>query len=189
MNTINLKLINKANQDLKNISLSDLKKFEVKIDDIPTLVPTQAFQAKLHIDFQGKSEKINFNVSVSGREYPVTLAPDVGELVRKHLISQEEFDKQQKKLSGMNESSVQASVKDVDSIASRVLGILNVAALAQKDDSIYRFSGQKLHDNSVLLVTIQLLDAASGKVKIIVNCDDFVLNGQLADVIKRALAN
>jgi len=191
MNTVNLTLINKTSNTLNAIAIADVKGVEMrKFDEVARLLPGMEHATKIYVDFAAKTTPIKFNIRVGDKEFPVKLAPQVGELLRPHAVSHEDFQTNQSKLSGMNETVVSTECSDVNTIAQKVVRSISAAPLTQHLPNVYRFSGKKLADSHILLIEITTTPndiGSGGVVKIRVNCDDFMFSGQLVDAIKKSL--
>jgi len=192
MSLVNVKLWNRSDTDLLAVNFPEVKGLEMrKFDEIARVPAGQVVERKLHIDFSAKATPVKLTVRVGEKEYPAKLSPEAGDLFRAHAISHEDYQVNQNKLSGMNEATVSAPVSDISTIPQKIVTRVHIAPLTSHKANVYRFSGRKLADNSILLIEISTTpdgQGSGGIAKVTVNCDDFMLSGQLIDTVKKCLA-
>jgi len=192
LNAVSLTLTNSTNREMTNIQVLNAKLSkgqEMRLPDtIAVLGGRESVEVRLHVGFNGSSDPVCFTVSADSVNRDVKLKSEAGELLRPAFLSQQEFEQQQKKMGGLNENSLAARVKDKALVAQAVLDIANVAALSHGDNDLkFRFAGERLHDDSILLVEL-MLNADDDACRVTINCADFMFNGHIASLLKKALS-
>jgi len=92
----------------------------------------------------------------------------------------------------MQESTLTVNSNNVDKIPFVICSSFNVAPLVQHIGHVWRFSGDLLHDDTIVLIQCTLKDPTNtkgqGQIQVQVNCEDFMLGGHLVELAKKVLA-
>lgn len=196
MNAITLIVKNESVAAIHTIRLANVKletgRDFIPFDDIEELQPGAEASVKVHLRIS--SSPLLFDVATKENTFPVKLEPSCGELMRKYTLSPEEFEKEQKKMSGLNQSETQVNMNHLEQAVKLVLAALNVVPLSQPSPRVYRFSAQLLKDDSYLLVRLTLLptgdnEGGPGAVQVVVNSSEFVFGNHVLELLKSYLLN
>jgi len=199
MNAIQLTIRNESSSPIQDIEFTNYKVDSGQemrpLEPIPELAPNAVFECYAHVNFNGKAQSVKFTVSTgAGRSYQAQITPGIGELIRPLPLSKEEFEEKQKRLSGMNENTLDMKCSDMTRTAQNVVAALNIAALAQHKPNVYRFSGEMLSNGGVVLIELAFPpdhDISAGpaaKARCTVNCEDLIFSGLLLTAVKQAIA-
>lgn len=125
LNSITLNLFNDCPVVATNIRVGEVKLAGGKVlrpfDEIAEIAPQGKLTSKIHVDFKS-TEPLHFEICAGiDYKFPVRLAANVGELVRRKPMSHDEFHKLQKSMGGMNETTVTIKVAELGKVVSGCL--------------------------------------------------------------------
>ncbi|KAJ8718284.1 hypothetical protein PYW08_002521 [Mythimna loreyi] len=189
MCAIDLVLTNHSANDVTNIrihkkTLTGSRNMH-DFSPVPLLAASSATTVTLGVDFADTIQPIEFTISGSIGEVPVSITPPVGELMRSVTMSQARWDSEHKKLRGMTECDKKAvKVEDEQLICRRVFETANVAAITSTGDFL-RFAGRMLSSQDLVLISVRG-GADSGRVT--TNCANMAIASMLANEVAQALA-
>ncbi|KAJ8714354.1 hypothetical protein PYW07_002579 [Mythimna separata] len=152
---------------------------------VPLLSPSASVTVTLGVDFADTIQPIEFTISGSIGEVPVSITPPVGELMRSVTMSQTRWDSEHKKLRGMTECDKKAvKVEDEQVICRRVFETANVAAITSTGDFL-RFAGRMLSSQDLVLISVRNTEENS---VVTANCSNMAIASMLANEVAQALA-
>jgi len=199
---IELTLINESTGIFSGISMKeedpDNEPYSDGLDElgVGTLEIGAEQNAKIHINFKGKLQPRSLIVSVNNNKYPVKITPEVGELIRPHLISLQHYQQAAKRLTGMSEHRLEITASDsnINSIAQRMIDVVNIAALGEKgederQEDVLRLSGVRVDNDAPVLLHFHVKhrEGRGGKLQVVVQTDDFLFGTNLLDLAKKTL--
>ncbi|XP_001948771.2 AP-3 complex subunit beta-1 isoform X1 [Acyrthosiphon pisum] len=193
MVSVELTLTNHDNKEaLTNIHWTQ-KSSDMSIHNsapIMQLLPGSVTLGALGVDYKDSIQPLVLEVSWSTagmeRKSDVVLRVPVGELVQPLSMSEDDFVSEQVKLKGMNEHMAQVTLKNVNlEIQKAVFEIFNVARVITEEENIFRFSGQTLSSNCLVLLTITKQESLA---TVCVNCEKMVIGSVLLNEIKGLLS-
>ncbi|CAI6362350.1 unnamed protein product [Macrosiphum euphorbiae] len=157
---------------------------------IMQLLPGSVTLGALGVDYKDSIQPLVLEVSwftaSMERKSDVVLRVPVGELVQPLSMSEDDFVSEQVKLKGMNEHMAQVTLKNVNlEIQKAVFEIFNVARVITEEENIFRFSGQTLSSNCLVLLTITKQESLA---TVCVNCEKMVIGSVLLNEIKGLLS-
>lgn len=157
---------------------------------IMQLLPGSVTLGALGVDYKDSIQPLVLEVSwfIAGmeRKSDVVLRVPAGELVQPLSMSEDDFIGEQVKLKGMNEHMAQVTLKNVNlEIQKAVFEIFNVARVITEEQNIFRFSGQTLSSNCLVLLTITKQESLA---TVCVNCEKMVIGSVLLNEIKGLLS-
>ncbi|XP_022172802.1 AP-3 complex subunit beta-1 [Myzus persicae] len=157
---------------------------------IMQLLPGSVTLGALGVDYKDSIQPLVLEVSwfTAGmdRKSDVVLRVPAGELVQPLSMSEDDFVGEQVKLKGMNEHMAQVTLKNVNlEIQKAVFEIFNVARVITEEENIFRFSGQTLSSNCLVLLTITKQESLA---TVCVNCEKMVIGSVLLNEIKGLLS-
>jgi len=166
----------------------------IPFGDISSIQAGETVESQMSVQFTSVTTPIKFEINTQNGNYPVTLNPSVGELVRASTLSPTEFSEQEKKLKGMNETSETFDLKSNDDITRIVQRVLAGAYLATVnvdfDAGKFKFSGRTMVNtgsNDVLLLSMEVVDKEIGKLKVSVSSENTIMNPMLLKHLKKTL--
>jgi hypothetical protein len=177
----------RADVPLTGVRLSGFNSAEVvPFADQPTIAPNGETTVVLHVRFGSVSQPVKFDFTHGTGQFPISLTPAVGELLRPAVLSAADFEARRKELGGMQEQegSLQVFERDPMRLQSKVLQCANVAPVVGSATS---FAGNGPHDELVL-VSLVGFDASSASATIKVNSSNSALGSMLLAGLRKALA-
>ena len=113
---------------------------------ISQLAAGGSISSTVGIDFNDTLQPAKFSICIdTGRQYPVKIAPVVGELIEAGRISESGFLALQKKLTGMHENASKTTTSaSLNAIKTAILQAINVRPIDSSDSSYLRFAALTL---------------------------------------------
>ncbi|XP_074089171.1 AP-3 complex subunit beta-2 isoform X1 [Macrotis lagotis] len=157
--------------------------------EIESLAPGDSVTAIMGINFSDSTQAATFQLCTQTRQFYVTIQPPVGELMAPVFMSENEFKKEQAKLTGMSEITEKVTLPDTCSndhiIVQRVNATANLGRIPCGASDEYRFAGRTLTSGSLVLLT---LDArVGGAAQLTVNSEKMVIGTMLVKDVIQAL--
>ncbi|XP_065729112.1 AP-3 complex subunit beta-2 isoform X1 [Phocoena phocoena] len=157
--------------------------------EIESLAPGESATAVMGINFCDSTQAANFQLCTQTRQFYVSIQPPVGELVAPVFMSENEFKKEQGKLSGMNEITEKLTLPDTcrsdHVVVQKVTATANLGRVPCGTSDEYRFAGRTLTSGSLVLLT---LDAQpTGAAQLTVNSEKMVIGTMLVKDVVQAL--
>lgn len=196
MVAVEIELKNESEKELKNIHIEN-KKLSSGLEmheftEIESMSPGQTISVAVGIDFKDTMQPVKFDLSSDAGKSTVTIKSPVGELVRGTNTNEVEFTSQQKKLTGMTETSttfnISATFADDENRLNQT--VLESASLTRSpspvvtDGKTLRYSGVLISSNLPVLLSVHLKD---GKATVTVNCEKISVGPNLMKDIKTIL--
>ncbi|XP_044139273.1 AP-3 complex subunit beta-2 isoform X3 [Bufo gargarizans] len=189
-----IKIFNNTESEVRNIRTSELKLLcgmrMQEFKEIESLAPGESTSVIMGIDFCDSTQAANFQLCTHTRQFYVSIQPPVGELMLPVFMSENEFKREQGKLTGMNEITERLSVsgkyQSDHVIVQRVTSAANMNRVPCGADKEYRFAAKTVSSGTLVLVTLTLKDASSALLTI--NSEKMVIATMLAKDIVQALA-
>ncbi|XP_007470116.1 PREDICTED: AP-3 complex subunit beta-2 isoform X3 [Lipotes vexillifer] len=157
--------------------------------EIESLAPGESATAVMGINFCDSTQAANFQLCTQTRQFYVSIQPPVGELMAPLFMSENEFKKEQGKLSGMNEITEKLTLPDTcrsdHVVVQKVTATANLGRVPCGTSDEYRFAGRTLTSGSLVLLT---LDAQpTGAAQLTVNSEKMVIGTMLVKDVVQAL--
>ncbi|XP_073657539.1 AP-3 complex subunit beta-2 isoform X2 [Tursiops truncatus] len=157
--------------------------------EIESLAPGESATAVMGINFCDSTQAANFQLCTQTRQFYVSIQPPVGELMAPVFMSENEFKKEQGKLSGMNEITEKLTLPDTcrsdHVVVQKVTATANLGRVPCGTSDEYRFAGRTLTSGSLVLLT---LDAQpTGAAQLTVNSEKMVIGTMLVKDVVQAL--
>ncbi|XP_072806975.1 AP-3 complex subunit beta-2 isoform X4 [Vicugna pacos] len=157
--------------------------------EIESLAPGESATAIMGINFCDSTQAANFQLCTQTRQFYVSIQPPVGELMAPVFMSENEFKKEQGKLTGMNEITEKLTLPDTcrsdHVVVQKVTATANLGRVPCGTSDEYRFAGRTLTSGSLVLLT---LDAQpTGAAQLTVNSEKMVIGTMLVKDVVQAL--
>ncbi|KAM6200915.1 AP-3 complex subunit beta-2 isoform 5-T5 [Rhynchocyon petersi] len=157
--------------------------------EIESLAPGESTTAVMGINFCDSTQAANFQLCTQTRQFYVSIQPPVGELMAPVFMSENEFKKEQGKLTGMNEITEKLTLPDTcrsdHIVVQKVTTTANLGRVPCGTSDEYRFAGRTLTSGSLVLLT---LDARpNGVAQLTVNSEKMVIGTMLVKDVIQAL--
>lgn len=176
-------LIENIHMGTKKLSLG------LKMSDFPTIESIDVgatVTVTMGVDFKDTIQPANFEICTKTSKFSVKVKCPMGEQLQARPITEQDFLSLQKKLSGMNESSLVVDIPSENcnekSLVGRVLECSSVAVLPStlsSPSTIFRFSGSAVSSGVPVLVAIDMKEDGKAS-KVTVNCEKMTINSILA---------
>ncbi|KAM9183257.1 AP-3 complex subunit beta-2 isoform 5-T5 [Dugong dugon] len=155
--------------------------------EIESLAPGESTTAVMGINFCDSTQAANFQLCTQTRQFYVSIQPPVGELMSPVFMSENEFKKEQGKLTGMNEITEKLTLPDTcrsdHIVVQKVTTTANLGRVPCGTSDEYRFAGRTLTSGSLVLLTLDARPA--GAAQLTVNSEKMVIGTMLVkDVIQ-----
>ncbi|XP_010619457.2 AP-3 complex subunit beta-2 [Fukomys damarensis] len=157
--------------------------------EIESLAPGESATAIMGINFCDSTQAANFQLCTQTRQFYVSIQPPVGELMAPVFLSENEFKKEQGKLTGMNEITEKLMLPDScrsdHIVVQKVTATANLGRVPCGTSDEYRFAGRTLTSRSLVLLTLDTQPA--GAAQVIVNSEKMVIGTMLVKDVIQAL--
>ncbi|XP_003784653.1 AP-3 complex subunit beta-2 isoform X4 [Otolemur garnettii] len=157
--------------------------------EIESLAPGESATAVMGINFGDSTQAANFQLCTQNRQFYVSIQPPVGELMAPVFMSENEFKKEQGKLTGMNEITEKLTLPDTCQsdhvVVQKVTATANLGRVPCGTSSEYRFAGRTLTSGSLVLLTLDARPA--GAAQLTVNSEKMVIGTMLVKDVIQAL--
>jgi len=182
-----LRFENVGAQALTDIKVAEKPKEVIAFTPINHLAPRATESVTMNVEFTSPSTPVQFHLGHSGRSFKVSIKPSVGELMNPARdMELGEFTVQQRRLSGMHASTIRAPIDpscDVPAFVAKTIAVHAVAI--DKENGVYNFAARCTIRRTLVLVSVEV--AGDGG-KILVNCDDTVVNTLVTNLLKSTFA-
>ncbi|XP_004370726.1 AP-3 complex subunit beta-2 isoform X3 [Trichechus manatus latirostris] len=157
--------------------------------EIESLAPGESTTAVMGINFCDSTQAANFQLCTETRQFYVSIQPPVGELMAPVFMSENEFKKEQGKLTGMNEITEKLTLPDTcrsdHIVVQKVTTTANLGRVPCGTSDEYRFAGRTLTSGSLVLLTLDARPA--GAAQLTVNSEKMVIGTMLVKDVIQAL--
>ncbi|PIN97200.1 hypothetical protein AB205_0098060 [Aquarana catesbeiana] len=193
MVSVQMQISNNSESDVRNIHINEpklqsgmrIKEFK-EIESLPAGDSTTVIMG---IDFCDSTQAANFQLCTHTRQFYVSIQPPVGELMEPMFMSENEFKREQGKLTGMNEITEKLTLSGKYNsdhvIVQRVISAANMNRVPCGADKEYRFAAKTVTSGTLVLVTLTMKDASPALLTI--NSEKMVIATMLAKDIVQAL--
>ncbi|XP_062946595.1 AP-3 complex subunit beta-2 isoform X3 [Cynocephalus volans] len=157
--------------------------------EIESLAPGESATAVMGINFCDSTQAANFQLCTQTRQFYVSIQPPVGELMAPVFMSENEFKKEQGKLTGMNEITEKLTLPDTcrsdHIVVQKVTTTANLGRVPCGTSDEYRFAGRTLTSGSLVLLTLDARPA--GAAQLTINSEKMVIGTMLVKDVIQAL--
>ncbi|XP_004594651.2 AP-3 complex subunit beta-2 [Ochotona princeps] len=158
--------------------------------EIESLAPGETATAVMGINFCDSTQAANFQLCTHTRQFYVSIQPPVGELMAPVFMSENEFKKEQGKLTGMNEISEKLTLPEAcrsdHVVVQKVTATANLGRVPCGAAEEYRFAGKTLTSGSLVLLTLDARPA--GAAQLTVHSEKMVIGTMLVKDVVQALS-
>ncbi|XP_043933750.1 AP-3 complex subunit beta-2 isoform X2 [Protopterus annectens] len=195
MVAVQIQFTNNTGTEVKNLHISEPKlQSGMRIhpfQEIESLTPGETVTVTMGIDFCDSTQAANFQLCTHTRKFYVSIQPPVGELTAPMFMSENEFKKEQGKLTGMSEITEKLTLpptcQNDHVLVQRVTSAANLSRVPCGADNEYRFAGRTVSSSSLVLVT--LLIKNGGASQLTINSEKMVIGTMMVKDIIQALTH
>ncbi|XP_053128736.1 AP-3 complex subunit beta-2 isoform X2 [Hemicordylus capensis] len=174
MVAVQIQISNNTAAEVKNIRVSEPKLLSgmrvQEFKEIESLTPGETVSVAMGIDFCDSTQAASFQLCTHTRQFYVSIQPPVGELMAPVFMSENEFKKEQGKLTGMSEITEKLTLPDKCQsdhvIVQQVTAAANVSRVPCGSDKEYRFAAKTVSGGSLILVTLEKTAGTSAQLTI-----------------------
>lgn len=192
MVSVQLTLNNHGDHALEDIHISEKTSTGQNIHcfrPIERLEPEASATVSMGVDFNDSTQAASFQLCTKAEKFSVSIHPTVGELLLPVTMTEQDFNKEQGKLQGMNESSTSISVppETVSSqpISKKVVSVANVGVVPSGQDSVHRFAAKLVSSGALVLVCVVQKDSSA---QLTVNTERTIVGSMLLRELQTALS-
>ncbi|XP_064413648.1 AP-3 complex subunit beta-1 isoform X1 [Latimeria chalumnae] len=194
MVSVQLTFTNTSDVKLEDIHIGEKKlPSGMQIHDfspIESLEPDKSITVSMGIDFCDSTQAANFQLCTKDGQFNVSIQPPVGELLLPVTMSESDFNKEQGKLTGMNEMSATITVAPQNStrrtIVQKVVNVANLGSVPSGQDNIHRFAAKTVNTASLVLVRVEMKEGSTAE--LIINTEKTVIGSILLRELKPVLS-
>ncbi|KAI1905237.1 hypothetical protein AGOR_G00014050 [Albula goreensis] len=193
MVSVQLTLTNSSDSKLEDIHIGDTSPPGLSIhrfNSIECLEPEASITVSMGIDFNDSTQAANFQLCTKNDQFSVSIQPMVGELFLPVTMTEQDFLKEQGKLTGMNESSATITVAPENAssqpIGRKVVFVANMGVVPSGQDNILRFAAKTTSSGALVLATVELKEGSAALLTI--NTEKTVMGSMLLRELKTALS-
>ncbi|NXE08978.1 AP3B2 protein, partial [Lophotis ruficrista] len=194
MVAVQIQISNNTDAEVKSLRISEPKPLSgMRIQEFPEierLAPGDTASVVMGIDFCDSTQAANFQLCTHTRHFYVSIQPPVGELMAPVFMSENEFKKEQGKLTGMSEITEKLTLPEKcrsdHAIVQQVTSAANVGRVPCGADNEYRFAAKTVTSGSLVLITLERREGAVAQLT--VNSEKMVIGTMLVKDIIQALA-
>ncbi|XP_067412104.1 AP-3 complex subunit beta-2 isoform X1 [Emydura macquarii macquarii] len=193
MVAVQIQFSNNTDSEVKNLRISEPKLLSgmriQEFKEIESLAPGDTASVIMGIDFCDSTQAANFQLCTHSRQFYVSIQPPVGELMAPVFMSENEFRKEQGKLTGMSEITERLMLPDTcqsdHAIVQHVTMAANVSRVPCGADNEYRFAAKTVTSGSLVLLTLERKEGA--RALLTVNSEKMVIGTMLVQDVVQAL--
>ncbi|XP_019360068.1 PREDICTED: AP-3 complex subunit beta-2 isoform X5 [Gavialis gangeticus] len=193
MVAVQIQFSNNTDSEVKNVRISEPKLLSgmrvQEFKEIESLAPGETTSVVMGIDFCDSTQAANFQLCTHTRQFYGAIQPPVGELMAPVFMSENEFKKEQGKLTGMSEITEKLTLPETcqsdHTIVQRVTSAANVSRVPCGADNEYRFAAKTVTSGSLVLITLEKKEGALAQLT--VNSEKMVIGTMLVKDIIQAL--
>uniref|UniRef100_A0A8C7L922 AP-3 complex subunit beta n=1 Tax=Oncorhynchus kisutch TaxID=8019 RepID=A0A8C7L922_ONCKI len=181
MVSVQISLTNTTDHPLEQIHIGDRGPTGLDMhcfNTVECLLPEASVTVSLGVDFNDSTQAANFQLCTKEDQFSVSIQPAVGELFLPATMTEQDFRKEQGKLSYANTTR--------QPISRQVATVANLGVVPSGQDNIHRFAGKTASSGAVVLVTVELRESSAALITI--NTEKSVMGPMLLRDLKRALA-
>ncbi|KAM9275634.1 AP-3 complex subunit beta-2 isoform 2-T2 [Morus bassanus] len=193
MVAVQIQISNNTDAEVKSLRVSEPKPLSgMRIQEFPEierLAPGDTASVVMGIDFCDSTQAANFQLCTHTRHFYVSIQPPVGELMAPVFMSENEFKKEQGKLTGMSEITEKLTLPEKcrsdHTIVQQVTSAANVGRVPCGANNEYRFAAKTVTSGSLVLITLERREGAAAQLT--VNSEKMVIGTMLVKDIIQAL--
>uniref|UniRef100_UPI00358E8B27 AP-3 complex subunit beta-2 n=1 Tax=Myxine glutinosa TaxID=7769 RepID=UPI00358E8B27 len=194
---LHLTLSNGTDSEVVNVHVGEPTKAGLRIHPFPMqekLAPGASVGVLMGIDFRDSTQPVTFQLCTQARQFNVSIQPSLGELILPVTMTERDAYTEQGKLSGMNESSVEVTLK-ADSVALpslqyRLCSVANLGTVPSSEDCTLRFAGKTASAGCLVLACLKWKsgNADGSKGVLTVNSEKMTLSPILLRELQQSLS-
>ncbi|XP_028921373.1 AP-3 complex subunit beta-2 isoform X2 [Ornithorhynchus anatinus] len=193
MLAVHIQFSNNTDAEVKSLRVHEPKlQSGMRIQEFPeieSLASGDTLTAIMGIDFCDSTQAANFQLCTHTRQFYVSIQPPVGELMAPVFMSENEFKKEQGKLTGMSEITEKLTLpekcRNDHAVVQRVTSAANVSRVPCGADKEYRFAAKTVTSGSLVLITLDIKEG--GAAQLTVNSEKMVIGTMLVKDVIQAL--
>uniref|UniRef100_A0A8D2LX39 AP-3 complex subunit beta n=1 Tax=Varanus komodoensis TaxID=61221 RepID=A0A8D2LX39_VARKO len=198
MVAVQFQISNNTAADVKSIRVQEPKLLSgmrvQEFKEIESLAPGETISVAMGIDFCDSTQAASFQLCTHTRQFYVSVQPPVGELMAPVFMSENEFKKEQGKLTGMSEITEKLTLPDKCQsdhvIVQQVTTAANVSLSAVSSSFVglfppHRFAAKTVSSGSLILITLEKKSGNSAQLTI--NSEKMLIGTMLVKDIIQAL--
>ncbi|XP_077173501.1 AP-3 complex subunit beta-2 isoform X2 [Paroedura picta] len=163
MVAVQIQISNNTATEVKNVHINEPKLLSgmriQEFKEIESLPPGETVNVVMGIDFCDSTQAASFQLCTHTRQFYVSIQPPVGELMAPVFMSENEFKKEQGKLTGMSEITEKLTLPEKwqsdHVIVQQVTAAANVSRVPCGSDKEYRFAAKTVSSGSLILITLE----------------------------------
>ncbi|XP_048337998.1 AP-3 complex subunit beta-2-like [Sphaerodactylus townsendi] len=163
MVAVQIQISNNTATEVKNICINEPKLLSgmrvQEFKEIESLPPGETINVVMGIDFCDSTQAASFQLCTHTRQFYVSIQPPVGELMAPVFMSENEFKKEQGKLTGMSEITEKLTLPEKCQsdhvLVQQVTAAANVSRVPCGSDKEYRFAAKTVSSGSLILITLE----------------------------------
>nr|XP_056721883.1 AP-3 complex subunit beta-2 [Euleptes europaea] len=163
MVAVQILISNNTATEVKNVRINEPKLLSgmrvQEFKEIESLPPGETVNVVMGIDFCDSTQAASFQLCTHTRQFYVSIQPPVGELMAPVFMSENEFKKEQGKLTGMSEITEKLTLPEKCQsdhvIVQQVTAAANVSRVPCGSDKEYRFAAKTVSSGSLILITLE----------------------------------
>uniref|UniRef100_A0A8C4NEH5 AP-3 complex subunit beta n=1 Tax=Eptatretus burgeri TaxID=7764 RepID=A0A8C4NEH5_EPTBU len=194
---LHLTLSNGTDSEVVNVHVGEPAKPGLRIHPFPTqekLAPGASVGVLMGIDFHDSTQPVTFQLCTQARQFNVTIQPSLGELLLPVIMTERDACAEQSKLSGMNESSVEVTLKagsiTLPSLQYRLGTVANLGTVPSSEDCTLRFAAKTASAGCLVLASLKWKsgNADGSKGVLTVNSEKMTLSPILLRELQQSLS-
>ncbi|XP_070619046.1 AP-3 complex subunit beta-2 isoform X2 [Erythrolamprus reginae] len=163
MVAVQIQICNNMATEVKNVRVTEPKLLSgmriQEFKEIESLAPGETVSAVMGIDFCDSTQAASFQLCTHTRQFYLSIQSPVGELMAPVFMSENEFKKEQGKLTGMSEITEKLTLPDTYQsdhvIVQKVTAAANVSRVPCGSDKEYRFAAKTVSGECLILITLE----------------------------------
>ncbi|XP_060791705.1 AP-3 complex subunit beta-1 isoform X2 [Neoarius graeffei] len=188
MVSLQLTLSNHSDHVLHNIHIMETVSTSQKIhcfSPIECLELEASVTVSVGVDFNDSTQAASFQLCTKDDQFSVSIQPAVGELLLPVTMSKQDFNQEQRKLQGMNESSATVTMSSKNtSISDKVMNVASMGVVPSGENNTHRFAAKLVSSGTLVLVCVVQKDASA---QVTVNTEKTVIGSMLLHELQIAL--
>ncbi|TSK71986.1 AP-3 complex subunit beta-1 [Bagarius yarrelli] len=148
MVSLQLTLSNHSDHVLHNIHITETAITGQKIhrfNPIESLELEESVTVSVGVDFNDSTQAASFQLCTKEDQFSVSIQPAVGELLLPVTMSEQDFNREQGKLQGMNEFSASVVMPSKTTVISdKVMNVANMGVVPSGENNIHRLAKEEL---------------------------------------------
>ncbi|XP_076141033.1 AP-3 complex subunit beta-1 [Alosa pseudoharengus] len=190
MVAVQLNFTNTSERTLEHIHIGEKSGQNIHgFNNIENLEPNASVAVSIGIDFKDSTQAANFQLCTKDDKFSVSIQPAVGELLLPVTMTEQDFQKEQGNLLGMNETSATITLMSentsVRPISRKVETVANMCVVPSNEDGIFRFAAKLASSGALVLASVEL-KASTAQLR--VSTEKAVIGSMLLRDLKIALA-